>query len=63
MAPRVPSGERLVGHLIHPYSNIPISIFQFSISRLIQLSGLEEALEYYEIEEKFSRQKPKDGIT
>ena len=60
MARRVPSGERLVGH---PYSNIPISIFQFSISRLIQLSGLEEALEYYEIEEKFSRQKPKDGIT
>ena len=26
-----------------------------------QLSGLEEALEYYEIEQKFSRQKPKDG--
>ncbi len=28
---------------------------------MLQLSGLEEALEYFEIEEKFSNQKPKEG--
>ena len=48
----------------HSYTPIQLHVATFHSNFFIipsQLSGLEEALEYYEIEEKFSRQKPKDG--
>ena len=37
-------------------------VFVSCVLFCVQLSGLEEALEYYDIEEKFARKKPKDGI-
>ena len=44
-------------------TGIQAHLIQYRITAehyIVQLSGLEETLEYFEIEEKFANQKPKD---
>ena len=60
MEQREPFGRRY--ELICENNYIYMYIYIFFFFSLAQLSGLEEALEYFEIEEKFANQATKLGI-